>query len=271
MIDRNLDDGDARRLNSALTWHEWLDDAAVPTPETVFTTDALTFGPPERLDTHGYRGDYDVDAIADTIDAAPFDYPVFVRTDQASAKHGTTNLTESGFIQDEDDIMSTVGMLLQQNEAADLMGLPYRCLMLREKLDLASDFVAFGGTPIAPEVRVFVDASRPDGPVECTHFYWPEEAIRRPNSDDWKEHRDRYEEIAFFEDANIRDRARRVARSIDVPDLEARDPKGRDTDIDPAKWSVDFALTPDGVWYAIDAALAALSWHPDHDDAGKGE
>lgn len=29
-------------------------------------------------------------------------------------------------------------------------------------------------------------------------------------------------------------------------------------------WSVDFALSQDGIWYLIDMAVGERSWHPEH-------
>lgn len=252
MIDRDLPENSVGNLCSALTWHGWLEAADVPTPETVFC-DALTYVPPEDREGE-LEATVDADAVRECVADAPFDYPVFVRTDQAAAKHGFTNVHGGSRIDGPSDVADTVGDLLLGNQLAGIVGKPYRTLMLREWLPLAASFEAFGGTPIAPEVRVFVDAEAEE--IQCYHFYWPKEAISRPDREDWEHLHDAMVHMALGKAQTERylSYARKVAEEI---------PAG--------EWSVDFAYAENdhydggrlGEWYAIDAALAGPSWHPE--------
>lgn len=280
MIRRDLHPANPRRLCSARVWWPWLADADVPTPATVLTDDVLSladdYADSPVQDSHAV---VDVDTlqtrIGDFRDSHDVDFPIFVRTDQASAKHNFTNLTESGFIADPNDAKSTVYNLLGANERSGFFGLPYTCLMLREGLSLQAEFDAFDGTPIAPEVRVFVDTDHTDtDAVDCYHFYWPEGALYGCDADNWQgKLRDMRRTVLSGDHAPTYIRhANTVADAIDPPDV---DPDAASTpdmehapDYDPTMWSVDFALADDGKWYAIDMALADLSWHPDHADGG---
>jgi len=172
--------------------------------------------------------------------------PAFLRTDQASAKHfmeKASRVTST----DGDDLYDYVFELLTQNELAGFSGLPWRSIYVREWLPLWSDYSAFRGTAIAPEVRVFVL----EGEVRQSGFYWPKDAIKQPNIDDWEKRHDR---------------TRKMALNSHRQGVVTRYAETLADEFDSGYWSVDFALTENDQWYCIDMARGEVSWHPDSCD-----
>jgi hypothetical protein len=132
-------------------------------------------------------------------------------------------------------------------ECADMMGLPYDVWAVREFLDLETSFTAFyGDMPINKERRYFIE----NGKVICHHPYWPDEAFnsyydrrKKDEPTDWKNKLDilNYEspeEIEYLSKLSCR-----ISESFED------------------KWSLDWAMTKSGEWYAIDMALAKRSYH----------
>lgn len=178
-------------------------------------------------------------------------YPVFIRTDQASAKHdGPTAYLARG----EADLLHVVRRTVEDMEMKFGFGGPTpRAFLVRKYLTLNASFSAFGQEgrrhPIAREWRYFANQEG----VACRHFYWPAEAISEAHSPtelvlDWR-HR-----LAILADPLSKDEDEALARLAHLaasvcPDAPA--------------WSVDFAQDQDGKWWLIDMAHAAQSWHPD--------
>lgn len=172
--------------------------------------------------------------------------PAFIRTDQASHKH---NMQEASKVlsTDEESIRDTVFELLRHNKMAGFSGLPWRDIVVREWLDLKHSFKAFNETPIAAEVRVFIYQNE----VKDYGFYWPEDAIEQHYShqtdlpDDWKQQRFQLERDTLSHSDQFCSLAETVAEEFD------------------GYWSVDFAQTVAGEWYAIDMAPGIASYKPD--------
>lgn len=171
-------------------------------------------------------------------------WPAFVRTDLSSAKHDGLEGIQAN---DVDDAESLVGTLVA--DAAKKMMRP-AAILVREWIDIESEFNAFDGLPIGVEFRVF---ATPDEHLE-THYYWPEESIENPSLPEtlWTSSRD---QMALARRPPWLGAAARMAafeadfmHGIDEPDRA---------------WSVDFARDEDGQWYLIDMALAKDSWHPE--------
>ena len=104
--------------------------------------------------------------------------------------------------------------------------------------------------PINKERRCFFK----DGEIVCHHPYWPEHAIdgHDPDVDDWKEVLARLNHESDDEVDQLRKLTMQVAAAFD------------------GAWSLDWACTSDGLWYAIDMAVAHRSYHDDacpHSDA----
>ena len=163
-------------------------------------------------------------------------YPLFIRTDVNSGKHDYKNTC---FIESEDKLGPNVNNLIVDTVMKDLFP---RAIILREFVELDWEFKAFWGElPIAPEVRVMVK----DGEVERWFFYWPEDAIRKPSKENWRELLAEMRKIAEKEQDQFLGIAERVAKKFD------------------GYWSVDFARTKRGVWILIDMALGEVSWRPE--------
>jgi len=166
--------------------------------------------------------------------ALTFGYPLFIRTDQASAKH---RYIGTCMVECEDRLLQNIFNLIEENLLCDLN---VQTLYFREFIKLDSLFTAFNKLPIAPERRYFVT----DGEVVCHHPYWPEAAIRTPSDPDWK----RQLKVLNHEDPCEIERLTEHAEVIGSKFS--------------GSWSVDFAKGKDGIWYFIDMADARTSWHP---------
>lgn len=228
-------------------WWPRLKDVDVPKPETV-EVDA------EKQQTEigklpNGEMDYltcyypDTDEIRDAVERVGGP-PAFLRTDQASNKHA---MEGGSRIESLEDVRQNVWSVVEHNKMAGLVGLPYDRFYVREWLELNHEYTAFRGTPIATELRFFLY----DGDIHSCGFYWPEEAIRRPDDEEWEEKHQWVRDEAFTKVNHrfARMYAERVAEEFSE-----------------GYWSVDFALTEDGEWYCIDMARGEVSWHPDSCD-----
>lgn len=168
-------------------------------------------------------------------------YPVFMRTDLCAGKHDWKNTC---FVPDERAFESHVIALAEFNELVDIMGLPYKSLVLREFLDLEIAFTAFPGKmPINRERRYFVDG----GKLICHHPYWPPEAFETDNGRwapvGWQTELDKLNKEEPEEIGQLTQWAEKVGRALG--DF----------------WSVDFAKTKNNGWYLIDMAVGEASYH----------
>ena len=170
-------------------------------------------------------------------------YPIFIRTDQSSAKHSWVN---SCFIESEDRLRNNLYRILEFNLTCDMMGLPATAFVIREYIPMAEVFKAFADMPVNPERRYFIN----NGKVICHHAYWIEGAIDSGHHKtdlpaDWKailataNHEGDYEITFLTKQANM------IAEILD------------------GFWSVDFCRGADGRWYFIDMAVGEKSWHPE--------
>lgn len=168
--------------------------------------------------------------------------PVFMRTDAASNKH---RMEKASKIQERDKelIEERYRKLIEFNMSQML---PFNCLYLREWLDLRHRFKAFGGTPIAEELRFFIH----NGEILDYHFYWPEESIivQDPEkASNW--------ELDWLK--TKKDALENREEAVRQAGIVAEKFRGQ------GFWSVDFARTESGEWYAIDMAKGEVSWMPD--------
>lgn len=230
-----------RRESSMTYWWPTIRDLDVPTPETV----RVECERAEVEDSSEAEGGFTVmrPRDGDMLDAiyevgGP---PAFFRSDQMSAKHrmeGGSKITSDK----PNDFAENIWKVIEMNTMA--MGVPDpKCYYVREWLDLYAPYKAFRGTPIAAELRYFVL----DGKIHDYGFYWPQEAIRRPDAEDWEALHHQLKDTAL-QDKHVRrtaDLAERVGAEFD------------------GYWSVDFAMTADLEWYCIDMARGEASWHPE--------
>lgn len=249
--------------NSMLYWLPPLEDAvstipSIEIPETLFVN-------LEPINAYKLASESDeeiTDAEMDALMQCPAEWdttqvtravehigtPAFLRTDTDSDKH---NIENAGYITstEPDHVNDTVDALIRgAAKNSGMMGAPrFNFLAVREHIDIHDSFTAFDGTPIGPEVRVFVR----DGDVECHHFYWPFHEDRMVDSVDGNYDLDKQlavEEmqitIGLAMDEHLRDAAAEISTHFE------------------GYWSIDFAHTTNGDWYVIDMARGDDSWHP---------
>ncbi len=166
-----------------------------------------------------------------------FSYPFFVRTDFASGKHGWENTC---FVENKKTLIRNIFEVVIENLIADLFGLPFEALVFREYIPLEARFKAFyGNMPVAKERRYFIK----DRLIQCHHPYWPKDAIRNPNNEDW-------ENI-------LAEQNKETEKEIDLLSKYCLMVAGRFN----GYWSVDFAYGQDEKWYLIDMAEGEHSFH----------
>jgi len=240
-------------LNSALTWRPAMEAAGEQSAVRIATTEFVAI--PEK------------DAAIDFVDGAPSEfpiqeieasaerlgYPVFVRTDQTSAKHHGV----SGYrARDAEELRIAVSHALEANLMAMSMPAP-AAIMLSDWIAIETGFhdtrIGGGlGTRIGREFRLFADSSE----VFCTHFYWPADSMKRPSRNDWRAQLSRLADVDVPEP--VRDFACQAV---------AETPRE-------IAWSVDIAQDECGDWWGIDMAVAGMSWHPEdceHADSFVGQ
>ena len=223
--------------NSMLYWYPEIKHLGIPMPETEIV-----------------EVDYDWSLFCDFVDgknsvlepylkelhdkAKRIGYPLFMRSDLLSAKH---HWKHSCYVESEKDIIPHLRRIVEESYMADIIGLPVNAIVFREYIPLDVVFTAFyGEMPVARERRYFIK----DQEVLCHHPYWIEDAIVNPSIPDWKEALKRLNTEDAKELITLSNIAHRVANEFD------------------GYWSVDFARAKTGVWYLLDMALGADSWHP---------
>ena len=225
--------------SSLLVWWPKTNDIGIPVPKTEIV----------RLSNKDGRAYMDGGSLESgfvatlQLRAKVIGYPLFLRTDQASNKHGWK---EASYVPSEKELLPHLGQVLEFNELAHIMGLPYEAVVLREYIPLQSSFEAFyGRLPIAKERRYFVR----DGEVICHHPYWIKDSIEghNPSEENWEELLSKLNKEGVEEVRLLSDYAKGVSKSIE------------------GYWSVDFACGRTGKWYLIDMAEGELSWHPECD------
>lgn len=233
-INERPSEQELREQTSMTNWWPRVRDLDVPTPQTIrLDAEPASFG-----DGSISVPIPDEDDVADAIDEVGGP-PAFIRSDQMSEKHRMERASKVAST-DKDELAMSVGSLAEAHLMA--MGVPNpEWYYVREWLDLRHEFTAFGGTPIASELRFFIN----HGSVHEVGWYWPEDAIRRPDSDEWEDELTALREHALGQRDEVAGMAEVVADEFD------------------GYWSVDFAETEDGDWHLIDMARGEVSWHPD--------
>lgn len=188
-------------------------------------------------DGSGKQEDWDavVSGVKDAANA--IGYPVFIRTDLASAKHSGIKAIRATC---QDDVERCIAEVVIDNEMKFGFGdIGPTHIMVRQWLNLHHTFTAYHGLPIAREWRFFADGER----VICCHPYWPEGAVGegKPSVCDWRE---RLHDISAPPPMGLKGLAIKAAEAC-----------GGD------RWSVDFAVDYVGDWWLIDMARMERSWH----------
>ena len=229
--------------NSMLYWYPKIKDLPIPMPKTIIWEIPKKYFPEiwwneglvlKMLEENGKE----IKEIAKKIG-----YPLFLRTDLASGKHGWE---KTCYVEKEEDLLNHAFEVIEFNMIADLVGLPFRALVFREFIEMDWKFKAFyGNLPISPERRYFIKNGR-----VVEHFpYWIEDAIEKGVSrnlpENWRE---------LLKEIN-KETEEEVKLLTKYAEMVAKRLKGY--------WSVDFCRARDGTWYLIDMAIGEESWKPE--------
>jgi len=230
--------------DSMLGWYPKIKDLPIPMPRTEII----------KLNEKEIEGYWKNDSCcldrlhpeAEKIIARHFDFPVFIRTDEFSAKHGWK---DTCFVDGLSKLKSHIFEVIIQGRCADLMGLQCNALVIREFIPMDTKFEGCqGAMPVNPERRYFIK----DGKLICHHPYWIEAAVESGSRgvielpDNWKE---------LLAEAN-----RETKEEVELLSKYAQLVAGV---LPEGFWSIDFCKSKDGTWYLIDMATGERSWHPD--------
>lgn len=220
--------------NSMLYWWDRVKYLPLPMPKTQiieFCVDTL-------LEVIDGSKDSLIDVFKQVVSVAnQFGYPLFMRTDLASAKHAWKTTC---FVSSEKVLLGNMVRLIDSTVACDLLPM---AIVLRKYIEMESSFTAFyKEMPVCKERRYFIK----DGEVLCHHPYWVKDAIEghKPSHLFWKSllcelNHERPSEISYLNNL----------ASIITKNVEGF-------------WSIDFCCGKSGKWYFIDMAEGERSWHP---------
>lgn len=167
-----------------------------------------------------------------------FNLPVFIRTDLSSAKH---YWKKTCYYDGSGGLRQHLFELCEFNHCADMLGLLFEAIVVREYIQMDSKYTAFEGMPVNPERRYFIK----NGKLLCHHSYWIKNAIRRPSVNNWEHLSDKMNLETPKEIKLLTNYTQQVAMVI------------KD-----GFWSIDFCKAKDGRWILIDMAIGERSWHP---------
>lgn len=228
-------------VNSLFYWFPLIKDLGIPMPETVMvpfpTKDTLGEfqklfdGPCEPKGWLEY-----VKLVGDACDR--IGYPVFLRTDETSHKHGWK---DTCYLTGSDDIPDHLYELLEFTEMAGwLGGLSIHGYAVRRFLELDVKFTAFhGDMPVATEFRFFVR----DGKLQCWHPYWFPACMVRPSVEGWYGILIEMEKLSNEDLAVLTEWAEKIGGAVG------------------GYWSIDFCKLKDGSWAMTDMANGDNSFH----------
>jgi len=233
--------------SSMLYWYPKIKDLPIPQPRT----EILESQAPQEAwyaFLEGASAPINIEDLKETC--RRMGYPLFLRTDQASAKH---HWKDTCYVSAESRLEANLYRLIDLNLAADIIGLTIRALVVREYIPMLNLFTAFyGDMPVNPEIRCFIR----EGLIQCYHWYWIEDATVNPSVPNWREILDNYRSENFATDLLA---VRKFARIV------------VDKFKDDGFWSVDFCKSKAGQWILIDMAEGERSWHPECRFKGEGK
>lgn len=232
--------------NSFSYWYPWLVESGVATPKTrlYHATDDE-----QRALLRALDGDQSYTDLLQQfffslrkIIRDEFNLPVFLRTGHTSGKHWWDHTC---YLENLDDLPLRVHRLMQFS-LMQMPMLPWGEWVIREYIPVRTRFRAFSGRmPITNEWRYFIGG----GDVLCRHPYWPWEALAHQYVSVTKDRaKEVVEAMATRMYPELADKSKHVALHLH---REKED----------EAWSLDWMQGKDGVWYAIDMALAKESYH----------
>jgi len=219
---------------SLLYWWPRVKDLGIPVPKThIMPVDWRVIVP-------AFDGEpLSLEFLSELREAAEvIGFPLFLRTDLQSGKHGWK---DTCYIPDESYLQRNMLGVVEENECgACMFGPQFEALVFREFLQLETSFKAFREFPVNRERRYFVE----NGKILCHHPYWPEFAIEgHTDAEGWRERLAILNEEPDSEVGFLSEYACKVSSAL------------------PGFWSVDLAKAKDGMWYLIDMALGRESFH----------
>ncbi len=223
--------------DSLLYWYPLIKDLEIPQPKTMI----VPISEKEMKSAHNERVPKTLTAKVQTVIQDNFTLPVFIRTDQASGKH---EWKKSCYYDGSTELWHNLYHIISFNLCADIFGLDFSAMVVREFIPMDTRFTAFwGDMPVNPERRYFVK----DDKVQCHHSYWIKQAIadsgKRPSDVNWERLCDEMNEELYEDAVLLHKYSYLVAQKLD------------------GYWSIDFCKARDGKWYLIDCATGEHSWH----------
>ena len=230
-----------REESSLLYWFPKIKDLPIPIPKTVIWLIPKKYFPDIWFEESVVFKMIEENEKEILKNARKIGFPLFLRTDQASAKF---SWERSCYVEREEDLKRHAFEVIDFNLYCDILhSLPFKALVFREFIQGEIYFKAFfGNLPIGKEVRVFIR----DGKVLCHHYYWIKDAIRetRFKPKNWEELLDKASKLSEEDIKTIYKYSELVAERFEN------------------YWSIDFMKSKDGKWYLIDMARGEISWHP---------
>jgi hypothetical protein len=228
--------------SSMLYWYPKIKDLPIPQPRTEileFTDDEVRKVQSSMFDDNFFPHVIS-DRVADVI-SKNFSLPVFIRTDQASGKH---EWKRTCFYDGSLDLAVNLMGVIEFNMVADILGLDWHAIVVREYIPMRNLFTAFyGGMPVNPEIRFFIR----DGKILCWHWYWVEDSIQNASDEFWREKLDAEKKSTGVSELELLSNYAMKVAGVFPDDY----------------WSVDFCKAKDGRWFLIDMAEGQRSWHQD--------
>jgi len=224
--------------NSMFYWYPKIKDLNIPQPKTEmykFNNEEFELIRNEEMPNSLLKNCLEI--------AEKIGFPLFMRTDQSSCKHGWK---KTCFVESRESLEHHFFELLNTSTMQGWMSYTDNGLVFRGLLDLeighkhGIPFTAFYGEfPVNKERRYFIK----NGKLQCRHPYWYPNAIRNPSFNDWESTLNVLNKETPDEVLLLTTYAQKVA------------------DLFSGYWSVDFAKGIDGKWYLIDMAIGNDSFH----------
>ena len=162
--------------NSMFYWYPKIKDLTIPQPET----EMYRFDKKEFMSIQDEK--FPKTLFENTLKTArKIGFPLFMRTDQSSCKHGWKNTC---FVTNEKELEHHITELLVNSMMQGWMSYVDKGLVFRKYIPMESYFTAFyGDFPVNKERRYFVK----NGKLQCKHPYWYPPAVSHPSIDNWME------------------------------------------------------------------------------------
>jgi hypothetical protein len=231
------------KLSSLFAWYPLI-EKVVSTPKTVMIPMKREFRSFDEALSYEHTEEPEMRRLIDAaIGAVPFlgGYPIFLRSDETSNKHGWR---ESCFVTSDQEMERGVKNILEFT-LMQMFGLSFGGIVVREFLELPHVFHAFSGMPVSREFRYFVK----NGSILCRHQYWFPSCMRRVDREDWLP---RLRKLQVLDE-----KTKDVLDGYALKVSEAVEPLKASENC----WSVDFCFAKGRGWVLTDMAVGNDSYH----------